>query len=78
MFFMLARAQKDCFASLHFLAKSPFVKTSGDRRYSAFLPRIEPSYRFLRLSGTVRIEKTPKRVFLEFVARPEGFEPSTF
>ena len=29
---------------LHSLAKSPFVNTSGDRRYSAFLLRVEPSW----------------------------------
>jgi hypothetical protein len=28
--------------ALHSLAKSPFVKTSGERRYSAFLRRVGP------------------------------------
>ena len=35
-------AARDCFAALHSLAKSPFVKTSGDRRNSAFLRRVGP------------------------------------
>lgn len=54
--------------------KSPFVKTSGDRHYSAFLLRVEPP--------TCVFESEPygtkiKRPFgrLIFVADGEGFEP---
>ena len=67
---------RDCFALLHSLAKSSFVKTSDDRRYSAFLLRVEPftSGSNLRI---IKIKKHTIKVCFLILVETQGFEPWT-